>query len=471
MINTLYLDEKIAERVYSDQSVLVEKLYRRMKRLNLNDGSRISFVTRIGDARAVYCDVGVSNCEFMILDVVDFNKDVCIRISTIFHDNKDISGVRTRKPIVIITTTRDNINKAKELVELYNTDGYRYASSIYNVILESLKILNLQESYFVSDRTEAENKIASELYMNDKNRLNIQISIADGMNEDVSNSLNQSLNIVGSKYDLRTFNDNPLAVQINFSKKEWLYVTKYAKDTYNLYNDFQIPIDMEHILANQRYGDVLNIDLFYNDTKYNFKSNIEIEDDHMVIRLKHIVDGIVFIISTYAIISNEFTLRSNIIGFRTEAVVDKKFGFISPSDDTNTIFPDIFQDTDAMIKISTDVIALLLIISDRPEKYTLITESKEVVGKKNHDNKSKKSVKKEYIPIRHILKTKSSAKKYINDMNVSNGERAPSIYTIPEWDRIGHWRTYKDGHKTFIPETTCVRHKNVSEDKTIHIKL
>ena len=94
------------------------------------------------------------------------------------------------------------------------------------------------------------------------------------------------------------------------------------------------------------------------------------------------------------------------------------------------------------------------------------TETKKV--KVRQSNSKKKRVEERSVTWR-VLKPFKEAKEYVEKMTA---ERRDAEYTIEEWERQGHLRTYKSGKTVWIETTTCHRRKPLSDkNKEISIKL
>jgi hypothetical protein len=107
----------------------------------------------------------------------------------------------------------------------------------------------------------------------------------------------------------------------------------------------------------------------------------------------------------------------------------------------------------------------------RPDRNRVIRETTRVESThKNSGKKNKHQKKESNVIIRRILKDTKSAKAYIAE-RISEGSPNRE-YTIESWDRVGHWRRKPHSEeKIWIEPTECHRHKELTTDKEIHIKL
>lgn len=115
------------------------------------------------------------------------------------------------------------------------------------------------------------------------------------------------------------------------------------------------------------------------------------------------------------------------------------------------------QDTNMVL----DVLTILQYIHSKPEQYRTV-KVKSVKRRRGTGRK----VETAYV-VKHIIKTVTSARKYVKEHASSDVEVQ---YVIPSWTRRGHYRTYANGKQVWIEGQKVQRRKQLS-DKKIKIIL
>ena len=74
--------------------------------------------------------------------------------------------------------------------------------------------------------------------------------------------------------------------------------------------------------------------------------------------------------------------------------------------------------------------------------------------------------------ISRILRPVKEAKEYMNERGSTpeQRKRGPYIYTVAEWERVGHWRTTKSGKKVWIEPQICHRKAGITKEY-VKVKL
>lgn len=273
--------------------------------------------------------------------------------------------------------------------------------------------------------------------------------------------------------DCSHFDSMPL---LDFSPRDFNWIYKYCENHgYHMKNDDET-YDFSNILNDQRYG--LNFRVMCDhDNKEFFEVGIYINYDE-------VSDNLQFFIvnenrdnhfSTIIIVNYPSAHTFSIGNFNKILELHSCSsikGVQLPKNNAEACnrTPLAYIDLEGIIKIIINIVDVLIVIHDRPDRNRMIKEehlkeestTHKTTGKKSDLNKSNGYV------IRRIIKTASAAKKYIAEKSI-NGERNVR-YTLEEWGRVGHYRTYKNGKTVWIDETTCHRHKELSTDE-IHIRL
>ena len=131
---------------------------------------------------------------------------------------------------------------------------------------------------------------------------------------------------------------------------------------------------------------------------------------------------------------------------------------------------EISSDPNMALMAIWKIIMLLIVTYFRPERTRMVrvtekpeksdeTESVIHTESTSHDDSD--------VIVSRILKTTRDAKEYINKHSHTGCHRE---YVMEKWLRVGHYRTYADGHTVWIGPTVCHRQLDLT-DKEICIKL
>lgn len=262
---------------------------------------------------------------------------------------------------------------------------------------------------------------------------------------------------------------------ISFTKREYQYVEKYADEQYLL--DDNIPTNLCRYLTDPKYGYIFTEFLpnnrklliyvkmsesdpsfmgfhvaIYDDKSHLYKSSIIMRNINDYMGEK---DNVVFLSGV---------MQSTDDGCKLEDSFDS---ILEEVHDRNVF------DYDYMVNVLFKrYIGIMMVMKDNPQKVGVVTETKKKEREKDNKlykpNKIVEEPDSEFV-VRHIIMPINKARKIVSTSE--NDERREAIYTLESWQRKGHWRTYKDGHTIWIPETTCNRHMPVDKDKTVYLKL
>lgn len=123
--------------------------------------------------------------------------------------------------------------------------------------------------------------------------------------------------------------------------------------------------------------------------------------------------------------------------------------------------------TYAFVTMIHNLLSMLIVMHDRPQRSRMVRCNTPM---RKSSTSNKKRTEPEYHSVR-LLKSVSDAKKLVQNSSDGPRSRADAVYTIEEWERVGHYRTLKSGKTVWIDATTCKRHLPLNETKEIKIKL
>lgn len=112
------------------------------------------------------------------------------------------------------------------------------------------------------------------------------------------------------------------------------------------------------------------------------------------------------------------------------------------------------------------MMCLQIICVERPQRTRMIREVKYLNG--DPTDTREENV---YL-ISRILRPVKEAKEYMNERGSTSEQRkrGPYIYTVAEWERVGHWRTTKSGKKVWIEPQVCHRKAGITKEY-VKVKL
>lgn len=260
---------------------------------------------------------------------------------------------------------------------------------------------------------------------------------------------------------------------IDLNEKEWDYIDDYCKKHGYTNAD---SIDLNPFVSTSRYGNSFTIN---DDAGYPITIEFTYEDRILTFRIQEDC------MSEYSdlTIIQEFTF-GNVGKFKMSArdniLSVAKFIHTNSYDRLNNLPDSVDELIKHMSEISSDpnmallaiwkIIMLLIVTYFRPERTRMVrvtekpeksdeTESVIHTESTSHDDSD--------VIVSRILKTTRDAKEYINKHSHTGCHRE---YVMEKWLRVGHYRTYADGHTVWIGPTVCHRQLDLT-DKEICIKL
>lgn len=258
---------------------------------------------------------------------------------------------------------------------------------------------------------------------------------------------------------------------LDFGTREFNWIYKYCKDhEYNITAQNRF-VDLSDILINQRYGLQFRICCDY-DNQETFEAGIMVKYDIDTDDLRFFIVNenrdkhfVTILIVDYSSASHFNT--GNFTSISELHIVGSSLGGKLPAnmEEACKITPLSYINLEGIIKIIINIVQVLIVIHDRPERNRMITEE----HPRQTNQSSKANADKPNYVIRRIIKTTYQANKYMKEKSL-HGDKDVR-YTIEQWERCGHYRTYKNGKRIWIEETTCHRHKELSAPIEIRIKL
>jgi len=264
-------------------------------------------------------------------------------------------------------------------------------------------------------------------------------------------------------------NVQPSDPVIDLTEREFSFVYDYAV-AHGF--DRNSECDMYRALITPRYGYRLHYPLRNGKQVLMFDTEIELRDDESCIltmvhkcsfgnmifkfdfqNLKHFtVEGFKSVRSAAVYI----TMDECVIHNNTEVLREA---------------PDKLGESLRFIGYGYDVMALYLLMFDRPERIqqVSVTKDQEYKQKVSRNGRTRVEKKSKTVVISRILKTPAKAKKYVAEQTKKG--RADAHYVLEEWDRRGHYRTLRSGKTVWIPATTCHRREKMNDDTSVIIKL
>lgn len=469
----------------SDTEYTNRKLINRVNRFIKCQGHHEKDMIRIiMNDRTLY--VYISKSRIINIMTIEFfeSQEIClIRKNVIDGDKVVMQGIGS----MILSRKKESANidflKEHNLITLENSNDYlNMISDSLNLYIKGINEFNSNDYQYLS----TEMKIFMQLYNTKNNPKLISIDIV--MELEIYNELALSDDNISvekirilsnNNFGTNSFNnvlkdiDSGIIPFCNFTKREWNFVSKHMNDS-NLDFIKSDCVDLFDILNNQIYGPTVqfkydNIDII---THYVFDEKIELVKFYIL----HKINSNITVYKTFVCncIHNFNCLDSLIfMEFRVLQHTTSSDNLMRSIAELTKIFPECIVDRSESLKVLERALSIYLIIHDRPKRHCIVREEfqettdEDIPAVKVSKVRNKKDTNK--ISIKRILLPVKSAKEYIriNSSN-SNNDR---IYTIEEWERSGHYRHLKNGKTVWINKTTCKRHKPITTDTQIVIKL
>lgn len=209
------------------------------------------------------------------------------------------------------------------------------------------------------------------------------------------------------------------------------------------------------------YGKIYRMEVY--DDKHSYESLIMIDDSNVgndllrIIITINVTNDIIFTGWVDFQGLEEFDLSKVIASMGISYRDANGIELMNSLTEVKSLIPMGLLNQKELSSIAFDVIALNVLLYDKPDKYRVIEEY----------TKSSSNSNGEYI-IKKILKSKNEAKKYIAELKKS-GKHCGAEYVMESWHRKGYYRKTSTGH-VWVEPTTCYRHLPLSE-KEIHIQM
>jgi hypothetical protein len=251
---------------------------------------------------------------------------------------------------------------------------------------------------------------------------------------------------------------------LDLSDKEKKFINKYC-DEVMCYDDGQVVNLKELISTAKMTWFRFNINGEDNNTLWH----AEIDADKDVCRMYIIqtLDNYIVHISADLEKIEEYNVVNNLLVVRKNLIIKNPEKLLTNQIDALNVSELCTWDCVNIMKVVEYILRVMVVMKDRPQRTKIVkcTERRKVY--KNPKNPKQGYVEKEFV-IHRLLKATPDAKEYVKKMSES-GERHFE-YVVEEWERRAHTRQLKSGKIIYIGETTCHRHKDLT-NKEIHIKL
>lgn len=482
MVNMPTFVNKHKVEYASDTEYTNKKLITKVNRF-IKYNCEKNMIRIIMNDRTLY--VYISKGEIINIMTIEFfeSQEVClIRRNVIENDKVVIKGigsmVLSRKTesanadflrehnLISLENSNDYLNMISDSLNMYikdigeiDSNDYEYSSIELKTFLQ---LYNKSNSKFTSIESIIELKALNELATSDNNSNleEFRDICRNGFNND---SVNNILNDVAC-------GNIPFC---NFTKREWNFVSKHMDES-NLNFIKRDYVDIFDILSNQIYGPTLQFK--YDDADiisyYTFDEKMELVKFYLF----SVVDNNIIAYRTFICKNiHEFNCLES-LSFMEFKILQRCVTAYNMARSINELTKGIYNcimDESKSIEVLERALSVYLIIHDRPKKHCIVREEHHETSDTNPEAikvskvKHKKDTNK--LSIKRILMPVKSAKEYIR-INSSN-PNSNRIYTIEEWERRGHYRHLKNGKTVWINETTCKRHKPITTDAQVVIKL
>ncbi len=430
--------------------------------------------------------VYISKSEIINIMTIEFfeSQEIClIRKNVIDGDKVVMQGIGS----MILSRKKESANidflKEHNLITLENSNDYlNMISDSLNLSIKGINEFNSNDYQYLS----TEMKIFMQLYNTKDNSKLISIDTImelEALNglalSDDDISVEKFRILSNNDFDTNSFNnvlkdiDSGIIPFCNFTKKEWNFVSKHMNDS-NLDFIKSDCVDLFDILSNQIYGPTVqfkydNIDII---THYVIDEKMELVKFYIL----HKINSDIIVYRTFICngIHNFNCLDSLMfMEFRVLQHAISSDNLMRSIAELTKVFPECIADRSKSLNVLERALSIYLIIHDRPKRHCIVREEfqettdKDKPAVKVSKVRNKKDTNK--ISIKRILLPVKSAREYVR-INSSN-PNSDRIYTIEEWERSGHYRHLKNGKTVWVNKTTCKRHKPITADTQIVIKL
>lgn len=257
---------------------------------------------------------------------------------------------------------------------------------------------------------------------------------------------------------------------LDLSKKEDKFINKYCDENYNYADGATTDLVDLFSTVKMRWFRFDLTDENGNPTVNNIVWHVELDKDNDMCRMfiiQILEDYMVHIIVDMDNI-HEYNVINNLVRVKKNVIIRNQDHLLSNEEETMGISELCQWDCYKVLNIVEYILRVMVVMRDRPQRTKIVkcTEKRRVY--KNPKNPKQGYVEKEFV-IHRILKSTADAKEYVKEKSGGSGERHFE-YVMEEWERRAHTRQLKSGKIIYIGETTCHRHKDLT-DKEIHIKL
>lgn len=257
---------------------------------------------------------------------------------------------------------------------------------------------------------------------------------------------------------------------VDFSDKEVDFIGKYIKGKgYFVPGEDQTPINLVEYLEHPRYGNKLRLLTTEEGELYcTYKLDLEHDVARFII-VKDVDEKRMATLVIDCINIRNFRTK-DIARFATSLDILDYDSIPRSNSEWMSMVPDIMMGTDNTVGVLVGLLAIFVVIADRPKRTIMVKETRQVQRQPKDRKKTQKKKEDPEFVVRRVLMPIREAREYVEAKSKRSTGREVQ-YTLEEWTRVGHWRRIPGtDRKVYINETTCHRHLELSK-KEIHLKL
>lgn len=258
--------------------------------------------------------------------------------------------------------------------------------------------------------------------------------------------------------------ENPL---VALSERSFNSIIKYVKKNGYMFHDeyegLKKNINMADVVSGSRYGSSFIYPVFANGEKINSQLVFSLHNDNGCLMIDIPCGEVYFILTVLFDNLREFNLYNNIITVDISAIVLNPEKLPCDADEGDILVPKEFRTLPSVMELIYRICGLFITIYERPTRTRVICERRRRFPSDGHIHENDE---KDYV-VRHIMKSASSARKYVKEMTGMYPDRE---YTMMSWDRAGHERHLASGGVTWVSGCKCHRRLPLS-NKKIHLNL
>lgn len=280
--------------------------------------------------------------------------------------------------------------------------------------------------------------------------------------------------------------DNDGYPYVKFSKREWKFIRKYITETTKYITDTDdvemVRFNLMDCLSNSRYGTVMKFDYQCDDSDESwpvmFTWSVDKASDSCRITamsMKEVKGWTPYIQADYRNVSSVH-LYNDAGSLHCKLYVDNFNMIPEQLQDICDNVPTFFIDRMNCMNVILNIISILVVIHDRPQRTRMVREERLVddnqkpSGKKN----SRQKVTTTDTVVSRVLLPAKEVDEYVSTRiaadRQSSGEHRERNYVVESWPRRAHYRHLKNGKDLYIKEQT-VHRSAILTNKDVVVKL